>query len=404
MAFFWYNYSDQIRYTEEDLNKFLKNVDFKNNSFLFSDPIWGYLTILSLVLNDADVKIEYLNEKEYRINFSLEHNIKKTPDLDLFYLKNILNYQNSKGTLALSTSGTTGKPKEVLFKLINFIQTISSSDRHTNDKWLLTYLPFHTAGLQVFFQAFFSNSPIIYLSLQQPELFATAITEFSINRLSMTPSFYRLTSSGFFNKKFENVTSISFGGEVVDDDIFQSARIHFPNATVRSIYALTETGSLMTSQNGIFSFTEKMKSYIKISVDNEILVHQSHLGKMEIQDEWYNTGDIVYFVDPTKFKIIGRHSEFINVGGYKVNPQTVEKVIREIPFVKSASVSSKKNSLLGSIVVASVTLKSDSTIPENPKQILMQHCQSRLQKQEVPVQFFIVEKLDVTSTGKIKRI
>ena len=50
------------------------------------------------------------------------------------------------------------------------------------------------------------------------------------------------------------------------------------------------------------------------------------------KDGWFITGDSVE-VDGEYFKILGRKSEIINVGGEKVFPQEVENVILEIPNV-----------------------------------------------------------------------
>jgi acyl-CoA synthetase (AMP-forming)/AMP-acid ligase II len=69
-----------------------------------------------------------------------------------------------------------------------------------------------------------------------------------------------------------------------------------------------------------------------------------------------NTGDKVE-VDGDYFRILGRQSEIINVGGQKVYPAQVESVVQEMPEVAEVSVYGEKNAIMGQIVCAAIRLR-----------------------------------------------
>ena len=75
-------------------------------------------------------------------------------------------------------------------------------------------------------------------------------------------------------------------------------------------------------------------------------------------DGWFQTGDRVE-VDGEYFRILGRESEVINVGGSKVDPVEVEDALLQMDGVIDAVVFGEDHSLLGRIVVARVRLETD---------------------------------------------
>jgi acyl-CoA synthetase (AMP-forming)/AMP-acid ligase II len=106
-------------------------------------------------------------------------------------------------------------------------------------------------------------------------------------------------------------------------------------------------------------------------------------------DGWFITGDKVE-VDGDYFRILGRESEIINVGGQKVYPAQVESVVQEMPEVAEVSVYGEKNIMVGQIPCATVRLRQ----PRDPRQFhreLRQFCRQRLQEFQIPVRVRLVE-------------
>jgi acyl-coenzyme A synthetase/AMP-(fatty) acid ligase len=115
---------------------------------------------------------------------------------------------------------------------------------------------------------------------------------------------------------------------------------------------------------------------------------------------WYATGDAVE-TDPTGefYRILGRRSDLINVGGEKVAPAEVESVLLGAENVVDVMVVSASNPILGKMVVARVVLRTPETLVELSHR-LRAFCQGKLTNYQIPVKFEVVNQLERTSSGK----
>ena len=144
-----------------------------------------------------------------------------------------------------------------------------------------------------------------------------------------------------------------------------------------------------------------MESLIKIE-NGELLIHQSLMGNSEvITNEWYQTGDLVEIIseNPVQFKFLSRKNEMINVGGYKVNPNEVEEIIRTIPGIKDVRVYAKSNSVLGNIICCEA-VRSNNQLDETT---IRSFLQKKLQEFKIPRMIRFVDEISMTRTGKLKR-
>lgn len=107
-------------------------------------------------------------------------------------------------------------------------------------------------------------------------------------------------------------------------------------------------------------------------------------------DGWFITGDAVE-VDGEYFRILGRKSEMVNVGGEKVYPAEVESVILELPNIVDVTVSGKRNAITGQVVVAKVVVK-DSEPSAAVSLRVRQHCRERLLPFKVPAVVEVTEE------------
>jgi len=87
----------------------------------------------------------------------------------------------------------------------------------------------------------------------------------------------------------------------------------------------------------------------------------------------------------------------INVGGYKVNPSKVEDIIRTFNFVEDILITSKKNSVMGNIVIAKIITDNEDDVIEFIKNT------DKLKKYEKPLKIEFVDSFKLTNTGKLKR-
>lgn len=315
-------------------------------------------------------------------NFILNFNNSLKADLDIV---NFLTQINTKSPINFYTSGTTGTPKKITHNYDTLIKNIKTHPTYKNHTWGLTYDPNKIAGSQVILQAFLNNSKLVNLFGRSLQEVNSLIRKHNITHISATPTFYRLLG----NNTFDHVKQVTFGGETVSGNLFKNISKTFPNAKIRNIYASTEFGTLFATDKEYFTITDKLSSFIKIE-NNIIFVKQNNL--------WHDTGDSIEWVDSNKFRIVGRVSSMINVGGTKVNPIRVESYLNQLNEVKNSYVYKKFNSVMGNVVAADIVL--DKKID---KKSIKQYLKTHLNPYEIPMQINIVNNIKTNSTGKIIR-
>lgn len=303
--------------------------------------------------------------------------------------------------LNLFTSGTTGTPKKVAHSFQSISRAVRTGDKFANNCWGFAYNPTHIAGVQVFLQAFLNrNSLINVFGLSRPQIL-DAIENYQVSHLSATPTYYRLLLP--FEKPYDSVIRVTSGGEKLDNQLLVRLKSLFPNARFLNVYASTEAGTIFAAEGDIFTLKEHYADLVRIE-DNEILLHQALLGESKalvLQNGWYHTNDIVQVLsqEPLRFKFVHRKNEMINVGGYKVNPNEVEEVIRTHPKVSDVRVYGIHNSVTGSMLECDIVCLDSALTVRDLREFMQPH----LQGYKIPRLINFVNSLDLTSTGKVRR-
>lgn len=308
---------------------------------------------------------------------------------------------NSTSKIVLSTSGTTGIKKQVTHSIESLSRGLQVSHQHRNDVWGLAYPLNHFAGLQVMLQAVMNHNSIVQLFGLPNKLIHHSIESSQITHLSCTPTFLKLLST--MNLTHPGVQRLTTGGERLGKLDQALAQQIFPKARHRNIYALTEIGNLLISENDIFSIPEALKEKVSV-IEGGLSIHFSLLADTthENHDEWYRTGDLVEVIqiEPLKFRFLTRRDEIINVGGNKVVPQIVEQSLLEITGIEQALVYGKENSLTGQIVACDIVTSSNQKL--NFDEVRLQLTE-QLPKFAVPRIYNLVPTLRMTTNGKICR-
>jgi long-chain acyl-CoA synthetase len=120
-----------------------------------------------------------------------------------------------------------------------------------------------------------------------------------------------------------------------------------------------------------------------------------------LSDGWFNTGDLGRLDSHGYLYIEGREKEVINFAGMKVFPYEVEEILIRHPAVAEALVYGEPHSLYGQIPCARIVLRSGFPNPDPIE--LRRFCFERLAPHKVPKAFEVVESLDRTASGKLKR-
>jgi long-chain acyl-CoA synthetase len=119
-----------------------------------------------------------------------------------------------------------------------------------------------------------------------------------------------------------------------------------------------------------------------------------------LRNGWFVTGDLACQTSEGFVEIKGREKSMISVSGNKVFPDEVETVINLFEGIKQSKVSGKQHSLFGEVVIADVVLNPGVELDEEK---LIRHCRISLSAFKVPQQIRVVDSIEMTSSGKIKR-
>ena len=249
---------------------------------------------------------------------------------------------------------------------------------------------------------------------REPEMIGHIIQTFKVNILPASPTFLNLMNMGgvFDHYDFSSLKLITYGTEPMPKSLLDVLKIKLPKARLIQTFGTSETGIIKTksksSSSLLIKFDDKDQE-VKI-VDQElwiksktrVLGYINHNNDSFTDDGWFRTGDLVEKKEDGYYKIIGRKSKVINVGGEKVLPIEVETVILELSFIQDCTVFAKENPITGQVVAASVVVKSiDKEIKEMKKDIKI-HCKKNLDRFKVPTQIIIKDKIEYSSRFKKK--
>lgn len=175
------------------------------------------------------------------------------------------------------------------------------------------------------------------------------------------------------------------------ENLYISAFAHVLVALQNDLEDLARDGLLASS---VASLEQIGYRYNRSAEPGTKLVESAMLGYLNApnpftNDGWFNTGDKVE-VDGDYFRILGRQSEIINVGGQKVYPAQVESVVQEMPEVAEVLVYGEKNAIMGQIVCAAVRLRETRDAQKFHSE-LRQFCRQRLQEFQIPVRVTLAE-------------
>ena len=408
MTLFWANSENntQLSYDElvAELNKRKKRhptVYTEDPSEVFIEILLAILTNSELTLLDSEFSEETLDSIGYDSSVGSETKLLSGVDIaDEQELVSQIEDANDQWTLTLYTSGTTGTPTPVNQTFENLTRSVRREPRFSKHVWAFAYNPTHFAGLQVFFQAIMNKNPIVYIFEHSPEEIGELIEKHGITHISSTPTFYRLRLQQLTGE-YETVSRLTSGGEKFEPSLKSSLQETFPNAKFRNVYAITEAGSLLESDGELFQIPDELTDKVEITEDSELIVHQSLLGESvseDIDGEWFHTGDLVEFVSEDKFRFVGRESDFVNIGGYRVNPYEVEKHINSLEEIEAAVVAARDSSVTGKILVAEV--QPVEGIDPDTAQKRVKDAISHLERWKQPRIIDTVDQIEQSRSGK----
>lgn len=312
----------------------------------------------------------------------------------------LLNEFRQRGTpgIVLFSSGSTGKPKGILH---DFNQVV---EKFRKQRAPVVAIPFlmidHFGGINTILAITSSLGTVVTVGDRSVANICGAIEKYRVELLPATPSFLTLMMASNLQNKYDlsSLKRITYGTEVMPQSTLDRVRTQFPGVDLLQTYGLSEVGVLRSQSREDGSLWVRVGGEgFQTKVVDEVLWIKSKyamVGYLNAPSEfdsegWFNTQDRVE-VDGDYFRILGRVTDLINVGGQKVYPAEVESVILDISNIQDVAVFGEKHSMLGQIVVAKVVLVENEPLSDVKKRI-RHACQEHLTAFKVPTKVILAE-------------
>lgn len=284
------------------------------------------------------------------------------------------------------TSGTTGKPRGVMFNhgnlrwMAEFIASMPPWKDRTCEVSYLSFLPMNhvVEGIMGIYAPYYAPAPLNLYFLEDFYGLGKAIGKVRPKIFFSVPRFYEkvwcsvmesrigriyLNSSGILKKilgklikrevlkktGLDRCAQLIVGSAPVSDDLLQF--YHEMGIEVHNAYGLTEAPLVTinrTGKNRIGTVGEPLPSTdISIDTDGEILVKGPQVtsgyfkkdSNSLFKDGWLCTGDFGYITPEGSLVITGRKKEVIvNSYGKTISPVKIEGMLKNIPGIEEAMV------------------------------------------------------------------
>jgi long-chain acyl-CoA synthetase len=293
--------------------------------------------------------------------------------------------------LIVFTSGTTGRPKAALHSLERFLSKFGRPGRSLRTLGFLLFD--HIAGLDTLFYTLWNGGTLIITRHRDPQSIIKMIGSHQVEVLPVSPTFLRLLCATKDQKTdvLSSLKVITYGSEPMDSTTLRRVHQRFQDAQILQKYGTSEFGSPRTASRGNGDLWVKIKDIETKIIDGILWVRgeATMLGYLNapspiLEDGWYCTGDLVQ-LDGEWIRFIGRADEMIKVGGEKVVPAEVERVIRELDFVKDVVISADSHLVMGQVVAARVVIAPSALTPHAIAAQIRALCRERLGPHHMPL-------------------
>jgi long-chain acyl-CoA synthetase len=291
--------------------------------------------------------------------------------------------------LVLFSTGTTGRPKAILHDLTLFLKRFETPRPTLRT---INFLLFdHIGGINTLLHTLFNQGVVIAPELRTVDSILESCFKNNVEVLPTTPTFLRMMlMSGAVPDRVPNCLKvITYGTERMDQPTLSELCRLLPDVDFRQTFGMSELGivrvkseardSLYMKVGGEGVETRVVDGVLQIRSQSRMLGYLNADSPFDA-DDWYDTKDIVEVKDEY-YKVVGRNSEIINVGGLKFMASEVERLALMYPNVSLVKAIPKQNPITGQHVELSVQTLDDRSFD---KVAFTEYLKGKLQPHMMP--------------------
>lgn len=327
------------------------------------------------------------------------------------------------------TSATSGRPKGVLLTFGNHwwsaVGSALNLGVHGDDCWLAPLPLYHVGGLAILWRSVVYGIPAVIHDTFDPDAVNREIDGGRVTLISVVSTMLQrmLTARGPTPYP-PHLRCILLGGGPAPAALIDTCLRR--GVPVAPTYGLTETASQVATlvpddvaRKPGSAGKALFPTELRIDVEGrqaaagevgEILLRGPSVtpGYADRPDEtaralrggWLHTGDLGYLDDDGFLYVVDRRYDLIISGGENVYPAEVETALLAHPAIEDAGVIGIPDPVWGQTVAAAVKLKAGA---QASAEALKAFCAGRLAAYKVPKQFWFVDTLPRSASGKVVR-
>ncbi|WP_296243106.1 MULTISPECIES: AMP-binding protein [unclassified Psychrobacter] len=341
------------------------------------------------------------------------------------------------------TSGTTGKPKGVVYHhrgaTLNAISNILDWDMPKHPMYLWTLPLFHCNGWC--FPWTIAERAGVNVCLRQinADLILQLIAKYKVSHYCSAPVVHNMIASG--KPEYKDAITHEVNGWVAGAPPSETmlAAMEAMGFHISHVYGLTEVYGPVTvcaeqeewnaldvaersqkkSRQGVTSHLMTGFEVFKQGTTEPVSANGEEMGELALRgnmvmkgylksrkateeafaDGWFRTGDLGVKYPDGYIKIMDRLKDIIISGGENISSIEVENVLYKMPEIQSCAVVAAPHDKWGEVPVAFIEIHAGSTLQRDH---VMEHCKQYLAGFKVP-KYIIFAEIPKTSTGKVQK-
>ncbi len=305
-------------------------------------------------------------------------------------IKVISNWQDNTQLYNLTTSGSTGNPKEIQLSQSKLGYSAQSSlafldpDRLFRSS-LLCINPDFIGGLMVIIRSLIAELELTVIS---PSSKFNRLPEHHVYDLTSMVPMQLQHLLDHQPDKLQQFRTILVGGAPLPSSYIDRLPAH-PHLTVYQTYGMTETASHIALRN----LSANQAGYATLG-DVQLDVDERQCLRLRgsiTEQTWLQTNDVVNITSPGTFTWLGRADFVINSGGIKIHPEILEQALSsqiKFPFFVAGMEDSRLGEKAVLLIESEQKLSLDLT---------------NIEKYKRPKAIYYLRKFSYTDSNKINR-
>ena len=341
------------------------------------------------------------------------------------------------------TSGTTGKPKGVVYHhrgaTLNAVSNILDWDMPKHPMYLWTLPLFHCNGWCFPWTIAERAGVNVCLRKIDADLILQLIAKYKVSHYCSAPVVHNMIAGG--KSEYKDAINHEVKGWVAGAPPSETllSAMEAMGFHISHVYGLTEVYGPVTvcaeqqewdeldvatrakkkSRQGVTSHLMTGFELFKQGTTEPVAADGEEMGELALRgnmvmkgylksrkateeaftDGWFRTGDLGVKYPDGYIKIMDRLKDIIISGGENISSIEVENILYKMPEIQSCAVVAAPHDKWGEVPVAFIEIHEGSTLQRDH---VMEHCKQHLAGFKVP-KYIVFAEIPKTSTGKVQK-